>query len=167
MNRAVSHDERMEAPQSDAREFANSGLSDRNFGVLDSRLITDHCVPLRLPFYFAAPSFYPFSPSPASSFVPPFLLRRALLFLLLRRVLCVYLVGRYSTAPPPPSATPLRCVALPLAARPRIDSLLPFSSDPLFPTRLFWDLRGPRTPSAGCTHNTQPKLARIGSGFVF
>ena len=35
----MSHDERMEAPQSDARECANSGLSDRNFGVLDSRLI--------------------------------------------------------------------------------------------------------------------------------
>ena len=39
MTWTVSHDVRMEAPQSDAKECANSGLSDRNFGVLDSRLI--------------------------------------------------------------------------------------------------------------------------------
>ena len=36
----VSHDERMKAPRLDAKECANSGLSDHNFGVLDSRLIT-------------------------------------------------------------------------------------------------------------------------------
>ena len=124
--------------------------------------------PLRLSSYFAAPSFYTFSPSPASSFVFPSL-ASSFTFAFptaLRSLRFVWSVATLRHRYHPESPTPC-CVALPPAARPRTDLLPAFYSDPRLPTRLFWDLRRPRAPSAGRTHNTRPKLARIGFGLVF
>ena len=68
--------------------------------------------PLRLSSYFAAPSFYLFFTFSCVEVCSPFLLRRALFLLLLRRALLLFsycvtnsafaLVGCYSTAPLPP-----------------------------------------------------------------